>query len=229
MISNNLTAIPTEASLTETANSSAIASPMGKDEFLKLLTTQLRFQDPLSPEDPKDFVAQLAQFSSLEQLVNVNDSLGALADLEKSTQTAMQQVQALSLLGKTVKCLGHHLTVSGGESSSAAFKLAQPAKEVAVGIYDAGGNLVRTLKLGSLSGGEHLLNWDAKDSNGDAVAEGIYFFKIAAQDAQGRPIKATSYVEGKVDGIETVNSTVMLLIGDRRASLEDIVSVTAES
>jgi flagellar basal-body rod modification protein FlgD len=229
MISNDLSAIPTEASQTGVASSSATSSVMGKDEFLKLLTTQLRFQDPLSPEDPKDFVAQLAQFSSLEQLVNVNDSIEALTDLQKSSNTAMQQVQALSMLGKTVMCQGDSLTVSSGVASPGGFKLAQAAEEVTVGIYDSGGNLVRTLTLGSLSGGEHTLSWDSKDNQGNLVADGTYSFLIAAKDANGQPVTVTSYIEGKVDGIEQVISTVMLRIGDRLVSLDDIISVTDES
>ncbi len=101
----------------------AISQNMGKEDFLNLLVTQLRYQDPLSPEDPKDFVAQLAQFSSLEQQINSNQNLKDLGEAFESLKTSQNMAQGVALLGKTVKGAGNMLSVTGGKASEASFTL----------------------------------------------------------------------------------------------------------
>ena len=101
----------------------SISQTMNKDDFLKLLVTQLQYQDPLSPEVPKDFVAQLAQFSSLEQQINSNTNLENLSKVIQSLQQSQNMAQGVSLLGKTVKGAGNQLTVVGGKKDRAGSRL----------------------------------------------------------------------------------------------------------
>lgn len=202
---------------------------LGKESFLVLLVTQLQFQDPLSPQDPEEFVAQLAQFSSLEQLVNTNKNLEMLTELQYLTKMDLEYVQALSLLGKTVKVKDNHLMVTDGKVTGGDFSLEKEAKEVSVEISDENGKVIRKLTLGALSKGDHTLKWDGKDDQGKPVADGTYTFNITATDADGQKVKVDSYFTGKVTGIQRENAIVKVLIGDRQVSLDEIVAVMEES
>ena len=114
-------------------------SVLGKDDFLNLLVAQLRNQDPLKPMESTEFTAQLAQFSSLEQLYNVNDNLG---DLETS-QAAMHNNQAVSMIGKTAWARGSIVQKADNAPVDLHFGLDKAASETMVNIYDAQGNFIK--------------------------------------------------------------------------------------
>lgn len=86
----------------------AVQKNLGKEDFLKLLVTQLRHQDPMNPEDPKDFVAQLAQFSALEQQINANSNLESLGKLFQTLKESQSMSQGVSLLGEKGDRSGQH-------------------------------------------------------------------------------------------------------------------------
>ena len=92
-------------SSSQTAASDAVKKIMGKDDFLKLLITQLKYQDPLEPTDNKDFITQMAQFSSLEQMTNMSSSFEKLAGLQESTLREFSVGQAINLIGRTVSAV----------------------------------------------------------------------------------------------------------------------------
>lgn len=106
---------------------------LGKDDFLKLLTTQLRYQDPINPVDDKEFVAQMAQFSSLEQIQNLNDTL-------TNSMAVQQQLaalsQATSMLGKSVEIFSKDGESLFGTVSGIQFKSGWPMLEVKGQLYD---------------------------------------------------------------------------------------------
>ncbi|MDD3581819.1 MAG: flagellar hook capping FlgD N-terminal domain-containing protein [Desulfobacca sp.] len=222
-------ATTTSTGTSSQSEKSSLTAITDKETFLTLLITQLQYQDPMSPQDPEEFVAQLAQFSSLEQLTNLNDSITSLNKLQTSANSNLENVQALSLLGKTVQVEGDSLTVQDGQSRAGSFNLAADAQKVQVTIYDASGNVVRNLSLESLTSGNHSLDWDGKNNNGETVSDGTYTFAIAAQDAEGQNVQASCYYTGKVEGIAWENNTAKLRIGERLFSLTDIVSATDAS
>jgi flagellar basal-body rod modification protein FlgD len=208
-----------------TSLTSSIQKDMGKEDFLQLLVTQLRYQDPMSPEDPKDFVAQLAQFSSLEQQINTNKSLQDMGELFQSLQESQNMTQGIALLGKNVKGSGNQITVADGEVAAASFQLPQDAKEVLVGIYDANGNQVRILNLGSQAAGLCNLNWDGKDNNGKEVSDGIFSYQIAAKDKSGNAIKVDPYFTGKVEEVYQNSDGVYVTVNGRQVLLSNIASI----
>uniref|UniRef100_A0A7V6DPR1 Basal-body rod modification protein FlgD n=1 Tax=Desulfobacca acetoxidans TaxID=60893 RepID=A0A7V6DPR1_9BACT len=203
----------------------SISQTMNKDDFLKLLVTQLQYQDPLSPEDPKDFVAQLAQFSSLEQQINSNTNLENLSKAISSLQQSQSMAQGVSLLGKTVKGSGNQLTVVGGKVMEAAYSLPKAAKQVAVGIFDSSGNQVAVVNLGAQTAGSHTFTWDGKDSKGQQAADGLYSYQIAAQDQAGNAIQVDNYFTGTVTEVHQDSKGVWVTINGRQILIGNITSV----
>jgi flagellar basal-body rod modification protein FlgD len=222
----------TASQVTTTGNASSdtnltgsISQTMNKDDFLKLLVTQLQYQDPLSPEDPKDFVAQLAQFSSLEQQINSNTNLENLSKAITSLQQSQSMAQGVSLLGKTVQGSGNQLSVVGGKALEASYQLPQAAKQVVVGIFDASGQQVATVNLGAQSAGSRTISWDGTDSNGKQVADGTYTYQVAAQDASGNAIQVQNYFTGTVDEVHQDSQGIWVKVNGHQMLLNSIVSV----
>jgi len=203
----------------------AIGENMGKEDFLNLLVTQLRYQDPMSPEDPKDFVAQLAQFSSLEQQINANQQIEDLGKLLKTYTESQNMAQGVALLGKTVTGSGSQITVSGGQPSEASFQLPSDAQALVVGIFDGSGQQVRILNLGSQSAGTCTIAWDGKDSDGKKVADGIYSYQVAAQNKDGQALKVDNYFTGKVEQVYQDSQGIWVTVDGRQVLLSSITSV----
>lgn len=228
-MATSVSSIPTTTSDTTTTSSStgSLTSGinMGKEDFLLLLTTQLRYQNPLSPEDPKDFVAQLSQFSSLEQLINLNTKLDNYSETTQALQNSANLSQGVALLGKEVKAQGNSFVVKSGESGDMSFILGSTATSTKVNIYTSGNTLVRTIDLGAKSAGEVEINWDGKDNNGNAVADGTYYFQVTAKDASGNDLDTASYITGTVEEVLQDANTVYLKVNGRLVTLDTILSI----
>lgn len=196
-------------------------SVLGKDDFLNLLVAQLRNQDPLKPMESTEFTAQLAQFSSLEQLYNVNDNLG---DLETS-QAAMHNNQAVSMIGKTAWARGSIVQKADNAPVDLHFGLDKAASESMVNIYDAQGNFINTISAGAREAGKHVLSWDGTNDAGSTVPDGNYQFEVLAGDAQGNYITSETFVVGVVSGVSFDQGTVHLKINDLSVPMQSIVHV----
>jgi flagellar basal-body rod modification protein FlgD len=223
---------PNASQVTNSGNTSSdssitgsISQTMNKDDFLKLLVTQLQYQDPMSPEDPKDFVAQLAQFSSLEQQINSNTNLENLSKVIQNLQQSQSMAQGVSLLGKTVKGSGNQLNVVGGKAMEAAYQLPKTAKQVVVGVFDSSGQQVAAVNLGAQAAGSRTFSWDGKDSKGNQVADGMYSYQVAAQDQAGNAIQVDNYFTGTVDEVYQDSQGVWVKVNGRQILLGNITSV----
>lgn len=208
--------------------SGAIGKTMGKEDFLNLLVTQLRYQDPMSPEDPKDFVAQLAQFSSLEQQMNTNQTLQDLTTVFQTLTDSQNMAQGVALLGKTVSGSGNQITVAGGKATTASFQLPADAKELIVGIFDGEGQQVRILNLGAQSAGTVTIPWDGKDGQGKVATDGIYTYQVAAQDKSGQAIEVANYFSGRVQEVFQDEQGIWVKVDGRQVLMDNIVSVVDE-
>jgi len=212
------TAVGTSASSTVTA----AAKTMGKDAFLKLLITQLQHQDPLNPADSTEFTSQLAQFSSLEQLSNVNDNLATL----KLYQASINNAQAVSFIGKDIVSKGKSLQVTSGQPVACEFDLKSAAKRAVVSIYDAAGNFVKDIQGTALAAGKQSLSWDARDRNGNTVSDGTYTFEVQAEGASGEKLDVTTYSKGTVTGITFEDGISYLIVGRSKVAIGDVTQVS---
>ncbi len=201
---------------------STASSSLDKDAFLQLLVTQLQNQDPLNPMDDKEFIAQLAQFSSLEQMSNVSDGIESLVN-----KTAQQDMlSAVNYIGKEVTAAGSSMSVSGSYVSPVYFTLENTASEVFANIYDANNNLVRTEKFSSMQAGEFEFTWDGTDYNGDACDNGQYEVYFSAESATGDTVFVNTEVTGTVVALEQGANEVSFTLNDGRTiSFSDITKV----
>jgi len=206
-------------------NSSPLSTPgdstLGKDAFLHLLVTQLRHQDPLSPMESTQFTAQLAQFSSLEQLSSVNENLGIL----QIYQASINNSQAVGFIGKTVKASGDSVYLTEDVPAEMHFELAGEASEVFIHIYDSKGNFVKTMECRSLNAGEQSIEWDGTDDEGNELPEGTFTFEVIATDADGEKIAATTFMVNKVTGVTFKDGITYLLAGDLMIPIGNVVEV----
>lgn len=199
---------------------------LGETEFLELLIAQLENQDPLEPMDNSEFVAQLAQFSNVEQLVAVNEGIDILA----TQLLSANNVQATSLVGKEVEVNSDSVQVDEGDTEkSIAFTLSEGAEDVTLEIYDDDSNLVRTIELGSQVEGEVTVDWDLYDDEGIKVAPGTFTLSVEATDANGDDIDVDTTITGTVTGVLYDSGYAELEIGDITVSLSDVLGVYPES
>jgi len=195
----------------EKTSSSSNTEELGMDEFLKLFIAQIQHQDPLSPLDSAEFTAQLAQFTSVEQLYRMNSRL---ADIEGALSSRNEQRDDLRFIGKTVKADDNTMRVDNGTVQSGSYTI-DGSGYVTIDVYDSKGLIVRTFDEGREDKGEHDVNWDGRDDTGKIVGDGTYTFEITARDENGYFIPSNTYIIGEVTGITYQNGQSYLMIGDR--------------
>ena len=176
-------------------------STLGKDDFLKLLITKLTHQDPLKPMEDEAFVAQLAQFSSLEQLQNVNNSLSNSLEWDYLQMQTINNTMATGLIGREVNASYNGVYLDADNQPTIAFNSPKYAQRVNIQILDINGSVVRTMTDKEVPPGSNKMKWDGLDQNGKRVGEGYYTINISAVDAAGDLFTPSTFLQGKVDGI----------------------------
>ena len=197
------------------ASATSTKNILGKEEFLKMLIAQLKNQDPLNPLSSTDFTAQLAQFSSLEQLQNVNDTLTAMT----RQQASISAGQSVSLIGKEVTANGNAIQADGG-TVELSYGLAADAEKTWVKVYNDQGSLVETLTFTGQRSGSNTVAWNAGGHAG-----GSYTFEVQALDAGGNSVDAQTVMKGVVSGVNYREGTPYLVVGGREIGLGDVLTV----
>ncbi|PMZ90953.1 MULTISPECIES: flagellar hook assembly protein FlgD [unclassified Pseudomonas] len=174
---------------------------LGKDAFLKLLVTQLKNQNPLEPQDNGEFVAQLAQFSSLEGITTLNDTVTGLANNYNSSQA----LQASSLVGRSVIAPGDKAVVDTTKSLSGTVVVPSSVASATLKITDAAGKTVRTIDLGSQKAGNASFIWDGKNDAGETVPAGTYTFG-ATTTIDGQSVALITNLPATVNSV-TISQT----------------------
>lgn len=189
-----------------TSKTKSADDTMGKDAFLKLLVTQLQNQDPLNPTDNTEFVAQLAQFSSLEGIQNLNNSFGSM----KGGIDALSQFGSTSLIGKNAKVETASFRYDG-QPRTLGLSVGTQAANAAVVVRDPSGRAVDQIDIGPVKAGYREVQWDGTTAAGLPAAPGLYTFTVEAKDAYGKDILSTQFVKGPVTGVSLgARSTVFM-------------------
>jgi flagellar basal-body rod modification protein FlgD len=188
----------------QTAQQASSTLAQNMDAFLLLLTTQLKNQDPLSPQDSTQWVTQLVQFSGVEQAIHQRQALENLVNL----QLAWQSTNAVGYIGKTVEASGEHVYLEKGEATIR-YTLDDDAGQATVIIKDLSGKTVRELTVDRTKG-THTVTWNGKDSNGVALDDGFYSVSVKA---------------GVVEAIENEGGQILLKVGDQKLAIGHITAV----
>ncbi len=192
---------------TASANTGSVADPalsLNEQDFLQLMTTQIKTQDPLNPLQNSEFFSQIAQMSTVSGITQLNSSFSSLS----SQLTSSQSLQAASLVG-------HYVMVPGSQapltSSGLVGAVEVPSSgDVTVHIRDASGAVVQILDLGMQSGGSKAqFGWDGKDAGGKAMQTGIYSVD-ATVSSGGNSTAATTDVAAQVDSVTLGSSGLTL-------------------
>lgn len=170
---------------------------LGKDEFMKLLITQMEHQDPLSPQDNTQYIAQLAQFSSLEGISNLNSTVGNFAVSLQSTQA----LQASMLVGRSVQVMSNAAELEGsGKPVNGTIALESSSSDVLVAVYTAAGEYLGDIALGSQEAGDVPFEWDGLDTEGEPFEPGMYQF-IAYASSDGKYEAVDLYLSQNVTSV----------------------------
>jgi len=202
-------------------------SSIGKDEFLKLLTYQLKAQNPMKPYDNQEFAAQLAQFSQLEQLVDIKSLLAE----QSSTNNILTQTIANSalpgMLGKNAMGITNIINYSGQENMNFAYDNTYNASSGVIEIKDSTGNLINRYELSGnqLTQGLQNFEWDGKDNQGEKVANGNYTISVELADASGASYNPDIFVKGKIDAVRFKSEGTMLVINGMEIPLNKISDI----
>lgn len=204
---------------TTTAASQQLSADM--NTFLTLLTTQLRYQDPLDPMDTAEFTNQLVQYSAVEQSIQTNTKLDKLLSMNMSNLGA----QAVSYIGKVAQVLGDVMPLENGQAK-ATYTLDKNVVTATISVKDVNGKIVYS-EQGKITAGTHEFTWDGKDSNGNQLEDGAYQIVVSTNVPSGETSASVmTTVFGKVTGVASDDNGVYVGLGDAvTANLSDILTV----
>lgn len=202
---------------------------LDQDDFLTILVAQLTNQDPLSPMEDTDMTSQLAEFSSLEQLTNINSGIKGLSD----NMAQSDMLSAVSFIGKEVKAEGYKLTINDGNVSTIYYGMGEPVSGITMNIYDGDGAIIRTIELGSKEAGSYQYEWDGRNEEGEMMPDGLYGIGILGEDVEGSAVMVQTEVSGIVDAVVNESGTQYLRLKDGRflsfLNVKEIVDPGASS
>lgn len=193
------------------------AQTLGKDAFMQLLVTQLKFQNPLEPMDNKDFIAQLSQFTSLEELGSIREAF----DASLATQRTMNQTMAVGLLGREVGVPANQVRLASGSEAKLHYTLPEDA-DVVIDIQNVLGTVVRTLTPGAQPSGDQGVVWDGNDDLGNPLPEGNYTYHVLAVGGGNRQVPVQPFFKGLVDAVRMTDSGILLTVEGREIPLSQV-------
>lgn len=204
---------------TEAANPT---KELDQNTFLKLFITQLEHQDPLNPTANEEFVAQLAQFSSLEQATQTTSLLENLI----AQGAERGRLDAVGLIGHQVLATGNTLEVDESGEGSLVYQLAGEISSGTISIMDLDGNLVQTVALSTQGAGQHTFEWDGLNADDDPVPQGVYQFLVNPINGDGASVSVTTFLRESVKSALWENGqTELTLASGRNLSTNDVLSV----
>jgi len=194
---------------------------MGRDTFLKLLTTQMQNQDPTNPMKNEEFVAQLAQFSSLEQLMGLQSVMeGVYVGV-----MSMNNASMAALVGSEVVAVGDQVRIEGGEAVDLHFDAASDIDAGTITITDEDGKVVQTIDVGAQDEGEFTVTWDGTDTDGGVVDDGLYTFHMTGAD--GEELDVQSQVVGTVTEMDYSSGVPQPSVEGVVVGIDAILKLTA--
>ncbi|MEO6877231.1 MAG: flagellar hook capping FlgD N-terminal domain-containing protein [Gemmatimonadaceae bacterium] len=224
MIGQTAHAANTTSAPAAPAVAAAPGGSMGKDQFMKLLIAQLQNQDPTNPMDGSQMAAQLAQFSSLEQLQQINTTLTGQTTSSGTLLGAIQASSAINTIGHTVMAAGNAVQLGGANgATSVTSNFAGAAQTATLHIYNSAGNEIGSRDLGAVGSGKQTIDLGSATSG---LQDGAYTYSIDAKDSAGSAVAVQTYTTGKVDGITTGTNGLILTSGSLSIPYASVIQIT---
>jgi flagellar basal-body rod modification protein FlgD len=189
-----------------------IKKTLGKDDFMRIMITQMRHQDPTKPFDAEQMASQMAQFASVEQLSNINSAVAKMG----AANQPLEKMAMTNLIGKTVTVDRGKFAHTEGQSESLSFALPQDAATVKIAISNEQGEKVLEKDLGPMKKGETAFSWDGNKVNTLPAKAGTYSFDIEAVDQRGTVMQLNPQRKAMVVGVSFEGSEPVLLVGDAK-------------
>lgn len=202
------------------------SSSLGKQDFLNLLITQMKNQDPMDPMKGSEYAAQLAQFSSLEQLTNLNETtmqgINANVVLTQSINNAL----STTFIGKEVRATTDTFHYNGEGDIKLGYDLNSDGDKTVVKIYDENDKLVKEIS-GDSNMGENTVTWDGELRKGESkLPAGKYHFVVESTDADGKAIDVSQYIYGTVKGVRFKSDGTVFVIDGIEVALSSILEIS---
>ncbi len=188
---------------------------------------KLTHQDPLNPVTDEAFVADLAQFSSLEQLQNLNEALGSSLQWDLLQMQTINNTMATSLIGKEVKASYSSIYLSEDNNPGIGFSTTEYAESIKVTIMNSDGAVVRTIMREDIPPGDNSITWDGKDDNGKRLAEGFYQIEISGVNGEGDSFSPSAYVRALVTGVVYHDGSAYLQVNGMEIPLGNVAAIYA--
>lgn len=203
-----------------TANTSKDKSILGKDDFMKLLLTELQYQDPTEPMDSEKILTQTSQLASLESSENTNKALASLA----ATMSASQQFSTISAIGKTADLGSNAISFDKGTATTFEMYFPDNIERGDIQILDVNGNTLKTLDVGSNPKGVYQFTWDGTDSSGQTLNSGVYYATASYTNPDGVALK-TRMGAYPIESVKFDQGETYLKLGSNYVPLENIKEV----
>jgi len=179
-----------------------------KDDFLKLLVTQMRYQDPMNPMDNAQMTSQIAQLNTVEGINQLNATVTNL----QASLMASQSMQSASLIGKTILADGNAINLQSG-SASLSMRLEGPAESVVVDVINSSGRIIKTANLGANAAGIQTFTWDGSTNEGGVAPNGQYTFQVNAKKLN-QAVVVTPLTQATVSGVELTSAGPQLSLNN---------------
>lgn len=201
-----------------------------KMDFLKLLTLQLRSQNPLKPYDNQEFASQLAQFSQLEQLTNIKSILEAQNNTFNLMSQTMNNTAIPGMLGKNAKVMWNASEFDGTSPLQIGYNLPRNSESGTLEIKDHLGRVVKTIELKGLdlANGQHKITWDGKDAKGELQNPGKYSFEFKFKDKEGNAVNFEQYTFGKISSVRFSQDGAKIIINNQEVPLSNIADISID-
>jgi flagellar basal-body rod modification protein FlgD len=210
----------------QAATASVAGGKLGKDEFLKLLVAQLRNQDPANPSRPEEFATQLAQFSTLEQLIQVNATLSGQAEANGAMALALSNSAAVGVLGKTVLAAGDRVDVTGAKSDRVTVGVGGSGGVATLTLYDESGKEVGSREVGAIGAGRQEIELG---SAAEGLPPGRYRYEVTVKDADANAVRVQTFTRAVVDGLRYGPRGPSLTSHGLEIPLADVVEIIVQT
>ena len=209
-----------------TSANSTTEEAMGKNDFLQMFVTQLKYQDPLNPMDNTEFTTQMATFSQLEELQNMNTSLDNMLNSNLMISQSINNSLATTLIGKDVRTTGNKFEFTTDDTEKKLhFNLSEKAQNVKIHIYNESGDLMRTIEKSNMDMGDSSMEWDGKTDEGTTAGTGNYSYAVEAVNVDGVPIAATTFQKTRITGVRYIDGMANLIAGNMTLELGQVTEI----